>query len=161
MTLEWDIGTETDEGLIRTMQKAAERCPACEGIKVPCFVSVRLCDDEEIRNLNAERRGIDKATDVLSFPSVSYPAGKTAGDCEGLLKREYDDEMNACFLGDIVISVPHMEAQAREYGHSREREAAYLLVHGICHLMGYDHMEEEEKKKMRNMEEKILGADER
>ena len=70
---------------------------------------------------------------------------------------EYDDETGACFLGDIVIAVPHVFSQAEEYGHSAEREACYLLIHGICHLMGYDHMEEADKKKMRSLEEKILS----
>lgn len=66
--------------------------------------------------------------------------------------------MNACLLGDLIISVPHVLAQAAEYNHSPEREAAYLLVHGLCHLMGYDHMEEDERKVMRTMEEKILDS---
>ena len=61
-------------------------------------------------------------------------------------------------LGDLILSIPHVLAQAEEYGHSPEREAAYLLVHGLCHLMGYDHMVEDEKKEMRAMEEKILSA---
>lgn len=89
---------------------------------------------------------------------MSYPAGITAGQADELLRRELDDELNACMLGDLIISVPHIIAQAEEYGHSPEREAAYLLVHGICHLMGYDHMEEKEKRCMRAMEEKILSA---
>ena len=70
---------------------------------------------------------------------------------------EFDDESDSCFLGDIIISVPHLLSQAQEYGHSVEREAAYLLVHGICHLMGYDHIEEADREKMRQLEEKILA----
>ena len=95
---------------------------------------------------------------MLSFPSVSYPEGKTAGSCPSLLRQEYDDETDAVFLGDLFISVPHMTAQAQEYGHSVMREGVYLLVHGICHLMGYDHMVEQDKERMRKMEEKILSA---
>ena len=66
--------------------------------------------------------------------------------------------MKACFLGDIIISVPHIYAQAQEYGHSPEREASYLLVHGICHLMGYDHMNDTDRQKMRAMEERVLSS---
>ena len=95
---------------------------------------------------------------MLSFPTVNYPKGVTAGHADKLLRRELDDELDACMLGDLIISVPHVLAQAQEYGHSPEREAAYLLVHGICHLMGYDHMVEDEKREMRAMEEKILNA---
>ena len=75
-----------------------------------------------------------------------------------MIRRELDDELNACCLGDLIISVPHIYAQAEEYGHSPQREAAYLLVHGLCHLMGYDHMIDEDKRRMRSMEEKILSC---
>ena len=157
MKIDWTGEYEIDPGIQRKMQEAADHCPAAEGIDVPVAISVRLCDDEAISAINAEYRGISRSTDVLSFPTVEYPAGRTAGQCGKLLQQEYDDELNACFLGDIVIAVPHIFAQAAEYGHSPEREAAYLLVHGICHLMGYDHMEEGDKAKMRRMEEKVLS----
>lgn len=156
MKIEWYRDTAFPDDIIAAMQKAADMAPVCEGIRIPCSVSVRLCTDETIAEFNAAYRGISHSTDVLSFPSVSYPAGKTAGNCENLLRAEYDDETSACFLGDIVIAVPHILAQAEEYGHSVEREATYLLIHGICHLMGYDHMEDIEKQKMRELEEKIL-----
>lgn len=158
MLIEWNIQEEAGEEIIRRMQQTADLCLSAEGVGVPCSVSVCLCDDETIRSVNREYRNIDRSTDVLSFPSVSWPEGRTAGECENLLRKEYDDETGACFLGDIFISVPHMKAQAEEYGHPELREAVYLLVHGICHLMGYDHMDETEKEKMRAMEEKILSA---
>ena len=82
----------------------------------------------------------------------------TAGQADKYLRMEYDDELDACMLGDLILSIPHVLAQAEEYGHSPERECAYLLVHGICHLMGYDHIDEDDKKQMRAMEEKILTA---
>ena len=147
-----------DEYILQKMQDAADRSLLCEQVRVPCFITVRLCSDESIASINASFRNISRATDVLSFPAVNYPDGQTAGSCEKRLRQEYDDEMNACFLGDIVISVPHIHAQAAEYGHSVEREACYLLVHGICHLMGYDHMADEEKTKMRAKEEEILSS---
>ena len=160
MRLDWQI----DPGLsplpeaTRFMQLAADRCVQEEGIPFPCAVSVRLCDDGAIREINASQRGTPKATDVLSFPTVRYPAGKTARDCPKALRREFDDETGACFLGDVIISVDHRQAQAAEYGQSPGREAAYLLVNGICHLIGYDHIEEGEKAVMRGLEERILAS---
>ena len=158
MKLDWMIAYPVSGEILEKMQEAAERCLPIEGVSLPCYITVRLCDDEEIRQINRKHRGLDRATDVLSFPSVHFPDGKTAGSCENLLRREYDDEADAVFLGDIIISVPHLYAQAEEFGHSAEREASYLLVHGICHLMGYDHIKEEEKKRMRVMEELILNS---
>ena len=158
MKIEWIADEALPSGIMALMESVSGRCLEAEGVTIPCSVTVRLCGDEEIEALNSSFRGIARSTDVLSFPTVSYPPGKTAGSCENLLRREFDDESGTCFLGDIVISVPHVYAQAEEYGHSVEREAAYLLVHGICHLMGYDHMEEEEKARMRAMEEKILAG---
>ena len=157
MTIEWLRDAELPEDILRKMESAAGYCPKCEGINEPCSITVRLCDDETIKKINAEYRGIDSSTDVLSFPTVSYPKGQTAVSCEKQVRQEYDDESGACFLGDIIISVPHLYAQASEYGHSLEREATYLLVHGMCHLMGYDHIEKEDQLKMRLKEEQILS----
>ena len=156
--IEWDVRNQIDPAIMERMQAAADLCLTCENVKLSCAVSVCLCDDETIAEINRQYRGIDRSTDVLSFPSVNYPEGRTAGDCEALLKQEYDDQYDAVFLGDLFISVPHLIAQAQEYGHSVKREAVYLLVHGICHLMGYDHIEESDKERMRGMEEKILAA---
>ena len=158
MLIDWKMLCRMDNSVLQRMQEAADCCLKCEQVRVPCCISVCLCDDETIAEVNLKYRGIGSATDVLSFPSVSYPDRETAGSSESLLRQEYDDESGACFLGDLFISVPRAAAQAREYGHSRLRETVYLLVHGICHLMGYDHIEPEDRKKMRNMEEKILSA---
>ena len=157
MKLNWQIDASCDPRWLSLMQTAADCALWREGIRLPCSAGVRICGDEDIRVLNAQMRGIDRATDVLSFPLISYPEGQTAGECGRLLQQSYDDEDEACALGDLVISVDHVLAQAAEYGHSPEREAAYLLVHGLCHLMGYDHMEETDQRKMRTMEENILS----
>ena len=158
MKLLWQIDTQVDPRYLSLMQTAADCALWMEGVSRPCAVNIRICGDDAIHEINREYRGVDRATDVLSFPTVNYPAGKTAGQCDKLLARELDDEVDACMLGDLIISMPHLLAQAAEYGHSPEREAAYLTVHGLCHLMGYDHIEDEDKKKMRAMEEKILSA---
>lgn len=158
MILQWSIDAPVDPALTSLMQTAADCALWAEGVEMRCVVCVRLCDDEAIHQLNRDYRNVDRATDVLSFPLVRYPRGITAGRAPKRLCAAYDDEVNACSLGDLVLSVDHIRQQAAEYGHSVEREAAYLLVHGLCHLMGYDHIEDEERKEMRAMEEKILNA---
>lgn len=158
MKIEWITELPLPHEMMEIMEAAAQRCIECEGIRTPCSVTVRLCSDEKITEINKAFRGLNRSTDVLSFPSIRYPSGMTARSCEHLIRREFDDESGTCFLGDIILSVPHVFSQAEEYGHSAEREASYLLVHGICHLMGYDHMTEEDKKQMRSLEEKILPS---
>ena len=158
MKLLWQIDTDVNPSWLSLMQTAADCALLTEGVKRECAVCIRLCDDEAIHEINREYREVDRATDVLSFPTVNYPAGMTAGRADQYLRRELDDELNACMLGDLILSVPHVLVQAEEYGHSPERECAYLLVHGLCHLMGYDHIEEDDKRRMRAMEEKILTA---
>ena len=158
MQIDWNILSDTDSSFLSRMKEAADQCTAAEKIDIPCMISVCLCDDHYIRTINRQYRNLDRSTDVLSFPSVTYPAGMTAGTCESLIRQEYDPETGACFLGDIFISVQHIKTQAVEYGHSELREAVYLLVHGICHLMGYDHIQPDDKEKMRHMEEKIMSA---
>ena len=147
-----------DEKARALMQRCADAAKKAEGVTLPLSVFIRIVDDDEIQVINREQRGKDASTDVLSFPSVNYPAGKTAGSCEALLRREYDAETCACLLGDIIISMDHVRAQAQEYGHSIERESGYLLTHGLFHLMGYDHMTDEDKPVMRAMEERALAS---
>ena len=146
-----------DEEARALMQRCADSAQAAEGVQLPLGVFIRIVDDDEIRVINREQRSKDMATDVLSFPTVNYPAGKTAGSSERLLRREYDPELGACLIGDIIISMDHVRAQAKEYGHSERRETGYLLTHGLFHLMGYDHMTETDKPVMRAMEEKSLA----
>lgn len=158
MTLYWTIyALDMPCHLPSLMQTAADCVLMAEGITFPCGIGVTMADDREIQKINREIRNIDVATDVLSFPTVNYRQGRTAGQSGLRLKKEYDSELNVCFLGDVILSVDHVKAQAAEYGHSEEREAAYLLVHGICHLMGYDHNTKEEQAAMRVMEEKALA----
>jgi len=129
-----------------------------EGVKVDYEVSVILIDNDEIRNINRENRNIDSATDVLSFPMLEYPKGEVFKDA--YFNYEFDDtylDDGKLVIGDIAISLQRAKEQSVEYGHSFEREVLYLTVHSVLHLMGYDHMEEEDKKKMRTREEEILN----
>lgn len=112
------------------------------------YISITLTNPKNIRNINREYRNVDKQTDVLSFPMFEKDEIQAIID-----SNEYDvDDV----LGDIVISLEKVKEQATEYGHSFERELAYMIVHGFYHLMGYDHIKEEDKEKMRPKEEKIL-----
>ena len=131
------------------VKKVFEECFKEEGLQdSKLYITVTFTNPENIQSINKEYRNIDKPTDVLSFPMFE----KEELDKKIQQKEfEYPD-----ILGDIVISIPKVEEQAKEYGHSFERELSYMLVHGFYHLMGYDHMEEEDKKEMRTKEEKIL-----
>ena len=112
---------------------------------------------EEMQQLNAESRGVDKVTDVLSFPTLD-------GIREQVLQvkdHPFETEKGRLFIGSIVMCEQKIKEQAQEYGHSEEREKTYLLVHGLMHLFGYDHMTEEDKKQMRDKEKqalKLLGV---
>ena len=115
-------------------------------------VSLVLTDDAAIHELNQQFREMDRSTDVLSFPMMDYPA---PGDFS-LLDLSATSENDELILGDIVISVDHVLAQAKEYGHSRKREYAFLIAHSMLHLMGYDHMEEDERLEMEQRQREIL-----
>lgn len=119
-----------------------------EGIKKNVNVYITLTDNANIQVINAEHRNIDKPTDVLSFPMFERE------EIDGLKEEDEQEDI----LGDIIVSLEKVKEQADEYGHSLKRELAYLVTHGMLHLLGYDHMIEEEKVVMRKREEEILGA---
>ena len=120
-----------------------------ENIKHDVDVFIMLTDNDEIHEINKEQRNVDRPTDVLSFPMFERD------EIVSLKEAKTDDIPE--ILGDIVISVPKVIEQAEEYGHSYERELAYLTAHGMLHLLGYDHMIEEEKKVMREHEEAVMN----
>ena len=135
------------------IKKAVNMALDAEQIPVPCLISVMLTDEEGIRRVNRDFRGIDRATDVLSFPLNELSPG--AFDPE-LCER--DPETGAVMLGDMMISLPRCEAQGEEFGHGFEREVMYLSVHSVLHLLGYDHVDEGEmKRQMRQREKFIMG----
>ena len=157
VSLDFSWDGEALPGAEKLLNAVAEECLRAEGIALPSYAQVRLTDNAAIREINREYRGVDRETDVLSFPSTSACPENTLGRCPGKLRREMD-ETGRCFLGDIVISLPHAKAQALEYGHSLQRELAYLTAHALFHLMGYDHMRDQDKERMRTMEEKALNS---
>jgi len=145
-----NLGHRNSAALIK---KAARMALDAEGVDVPCIISVMLTDDEGIHSVNRDFRGVDRATDVLSFPQNELIPGQF--DAEGC---ERDLDTGAILLGDMMISVPRCEAQGEEFGHGYERELMYLTVHSVLHLLGYDHVDEgEQKRRMREREKAIMG----
>ena len=144
------LNLEENQTYEKTVEKVLHKCFEEEGLlDSKLIITITFTTPEDIRKINKKYRKIDKATDVLSFPMFE--------------KEEFDEKIkNKDFLyedvlGDIIISIEKVKEQAEEYGHSFERELSYMLVHGFYHLMGYDHIEEEDKKVMRPKEEKILS----
>ena len=129
-----------------------------EGVEGEYQISLLFVDNNEIKEINEETRGINKATDVLSFPMLDYESGKVYKDI--YIGYKFDEtymDGNELVLGDMVLSLERALEQSIEYNHTYEREVCYLVVHSILHLLGYDHMEEEEKLIMRAREEEILN----
>ena len=129
--------------------KVLAKCYEIEGLENSKLdITITLTNPENIHQINKEYRNIDRATDVLSFPMFEK---------EELDKKIANNEFeHKDVLGDIIISIEKVEEQAKEYGHSFERELSYMVVHGFYHLMGYDHIEEADKKILRPKEEKVL-----
>ena len=149
MLIEWDVRNQIDPAIMERMQAAADLCLTCENVKLSCAVSVCLCDDETIAEINRQYRGIDRSTDVLSFPNLEWEA---PSDFDNLnvedLEMSVNPETELTILGEICLNKDRIISQAEEYGHSVKREYAFLIAHSMLHLLGYDHMEEDEAKVM-------------
>lgn len=117
------------------------------------YVSVNFVSDEEIKCLNKEFRGVDKTTDVLSFPNLN----KTPKEKVKKFEKYADLDTGLIFLGDILISKNVAKKQAREYEHSLKREVCFLALHGFLHLLGFDHIKEDDERVMNKLQDKILS----
>ena len=143
---------EVNEGQRAFIRKVIRTALAAEGVDFPCEVDVLLTNDTNIHQINLDMREVDRATDVLSFPEFDLqpgelPDGEDADPGTGLIP-----------LGDMVLSMERVAAQAREYGHSKRRELSYLVTHSVLHLLGYDHLDEGPMKaQMRAREEAIMA----
>lgn len=149
--LEFDYEELLTKVIGRSLEE--EHCP------YECEVNVTLTDNEEIRRINQEYRELDVPTDVLSFPMIDF---NRAGDFsvvedEAVRSDYFNIETGELLLGDILISVERAKAQAEEYGHSLERELAFLTAHSMLHLMGYDHMEDDEREIMEEKQSGLLN----
>ena len=140
----------TDEmtNMIKTVCEAVMDMEECG---FDAEISVTLTDNENIRELNREHRNIDRATDVLSFPMLDFDGDEA--------DAEYDYDEDLVILGDIVISLEKAQEQANEYNHSMRREVAFLTAHSMLHLLGYDHVDDEEGERiMREKQDRVLTA---
>ncbi len=148
-TLPFDV--EEVAGKVIAEALALENCP------YEASVNVLLTDNEGIHTMNHQYRGIDRPTDVLSFPNVNYSSPADFSEIEDAIEDYFDPENGELCLGDIVISIEKVYDQAKEYGHSPLREYAFLIAHSMLHLLGYDHMESEEAALMEQKQEEILN----
>lgn len=144
----------TDE-IERIIKGCVEASLAHEHIDFECEIGITLVDDETIERLNGEFRGINRPTDVLSFPLLDFK-GNVRDLTEEDILYDKNRDTGCVMLGDIVISLQRAVDQAREYGHSLHRELGFLTVHGMLHLLGYDHEKDYERQQMREKEERVL-----
>lgn len=149
---------EITDNFVNKLSEVIEFALKEEEVHIKCEISLLFVDNEEIKEINNDTRGINRETDVLSFPMLEYEDKKVFKEiyknCE-FSPADFDGE--ELVLGDIVLSLEKALEQSEEFNHSYEREASYLVVHSVLHLLGYDHMEEEEKSVMRSREEEILN----
>ena len=141
-----------NEGQRAFLRRVIRTALAAEGVDFPCEIDVLLTGDAGIHAINRDMRQVDRPTDVLSFPEFELRPGELPGP------EDADPGTGLVPLGDMVISMEHVAAQAKEYGHSNRRELAYLAVHSVLHLLGYDHLDEgPQKRQMRGREEAIMA----
>ncbi|OOM81589.1 rRNA maturation RNase YbeY [Clostridium sp. BL-8] len=149
---------EVKEEFIKGLEEVIEFALKEEEVDIECEVSLVFVDNNEIKEINNDTRKINKETDVLSFPMLEYDDKKVFKDVYKNYKFSASDlDGDELVLGDIVLSLEKALEQSIEFNHSYEREASYLVVHSVLHLLGYDHMEDEEKQIMRKREEEILA----
>lgn len=147
-----DVPGAANDANCALIRRTIRTALAAEGLTAPCEVDVLLTDDDGIHEINRELRQVDRPTDVLSFPEFELAPGRLPGP------EDADPGTGLIPLGDMVLSMERVAAQAREYGHSKRRELSYLVTHSVLHLLGYDHLDEGPMKaQMRAREEAIMA----
>lgn len=147
-----DVPGAANDANCALIRRTIRTALAAEGLTAPCEVDVLLTDDDGINEINRELRQVDRPTDVLSFPEFELTPGQLPGP------EDADPGTGLIPLGDMVLSMERVAAQAREYGHSKRRELSYLVTHSVLHLLGYDHLDEGPMKaQMRAREEAIMA----
>lgn len=154
--IEYEASKKLEFGYEELVKRVIMACLDYEGCPYDAQVNVLFTDDENIRQINNEYRAIDAATDVLSFPAVDYDRPGDFSRVEENIAAYFNPENGELFLGDIVISIDRALMQAEDYGHTIEREVAFLTAHSMFHLFGYDHMEKEEAEIMEQKQEAVL-----
>ena len=156
--VENETGRELPFPVEDTVRKVCEAVLEEEGCPYEVQVNVVLTDNEGIHQTNRETRGIDRPTDVLSFPNVDFEQEGVFDIDEDSEADYFDPDTGELVLGDILISVDKVEEQAESYGHSQLREFAFLVAHSMLHLCGYDHMEQAEAEVMERKQEDVLAG---
>lgn len=158
--MEKEVDDELDFDYEKLLKEVIVKAIEQEGCPYECEVNLTFTDNDGIRELNRDFRDLDIPTDVLSFPMVDYdsPADFSHLDKDEAVAMYFNPETGELLLGDIVISIERAKEQAEEYGHSLKREICFLTAHSMLHLMGYDHMEDEERVIMEQKQEQILNA---
>lgn len=147
-----DVPGAANDANCALIRRTIRTALAAEGLTAPCEVDVLLTDDDGIHEINRELRQVDRPTDVLSFPEFELAPGQLPDP------ENADPGTGLIPLGDMVLSMERVAAQAREYGHSKRRELSYLVTHSVLHLLGYDHLDEGPMKaQMRAREEAIMA----
>ena len=147
-----DVPGAANDANCALIRRTIRTALAAEGPTAPCEVDVLLTDDDGIHEINREMRQVDRPTDVLSFPEFELTPGQLPGP------EDADPGTGLIPLGDMVLSMERVSAQAKEYGHSKRRELSYLVTHSVLHLLGYDHLDEGPMKaQMRAREEAIMA----
>lgn len=147
-----DVPGAANDANCALIRRTIRTALAAEGLTAPCEVDVLLTDDDGIHEINREMRQVDRPTDVLSFPEFELTPGQLPGP------EDADPGTGLIPLGDMVLSMERVAAQAREYGHSKRRELSYLVTHSVLHLLGYDHLDEGPMKaQMRAREESVMA----
>ena len=147
-----DVPGAANDANCALIRRTIRTALAAEGLTAPCEVDVLLTDDDGIHEINREMRQVDRPTDVLSFPEFELTPGQLPGP------EDADPGTGLIPLGDMVLSMERVSAQAKEYGHSKRRELSYLGTHSVLHLLGYDHLDEGPMKaQMRAREEAIMA----
>ena len=154
---ECEVDLNWDFDYMKLYEAAVDATLEAEGCPYEVAVSLILTDDAQIREINLENRDIDAATDVLSFPMIDYdkPSDFSKLEDDG---NNFDPETGELMLGDIVLSADRVNAQAKEYGHDVQREFAFLIVHSMLHLCGYDHIEDKDRKLMEERQKIVMES---
>ena len=156
ISIEYEAEKKLDISWEEIIRQVVEGTLDYEGCPYETEVNVVLTDNEGIKEVNQEYRNVDGPTDVLSFPMLEYDSPSDFEGAEEQFADCFNPETGELMLGDIMISVDKVTEQAEKYGHSKERELAFLTAHSMLHLCGYDHMEEEERLFMEQKQREIL-----
>lgn len=154
--LEEEVNVDFDFDYAKLADEVVAFCLSHENFPYEAEVNLTLTDNDGIWKINKEFREIDRATDVLSFPMLEYDEPGDFSFLENENEEDFNPDTGEALLGDIIISVEKVHEQAKSYGHSVEREFAFLITHSMLHLFGYDHIEEDEAKIMEDKQRIIL-----